>query len=319
MQRGKISLAILLAFATLAANSTGYHVFKKVALPGAGGWDYLTVDESARRLYVSHATQVVVLDADSLEIVGKIPDLSGVHGIAVAPEFGRGFITAGQMDRVIVFDLKTLSKIGEVKVGKKPDAIVYDPTTKRVFAMNGDGRSSTAIEAKDNSIAGTVELKGGPEFTVADGKGNVYVNLEDESQLLRIDASTLSVKDRWQVAPCKAPSSLALDAQNRRLFLGCRSKVMAVLDADNGKVIATYPIGDHVDASAFDPAAKVVFNSTGDGNVFAFHQDSADKYTALDVIPTVQGSKTMTLDHKTQRLFVPVRENDAISLWVLQR
>jgi DNA-binding beta-propeller fold protein YncE len=170
MKCEKIILAAVLALATLGANSTGYHVFKKVALPGAGGWDYLTVDESARRLYVSHATQVVVLDADSLEIVGKIPDLSGVHGIAVAPEFGRGFITGGQMDRVIVFDLKSLSKISEVKVGKKPDAIVYEPATKRVFAMNGDGGSSTAIEVKDNSIAGTVELKGGQNLRSRTGR-----------------------------------------------------------------------------------------------------------------------------------------------------
>ncbi len=319
MQRGKIILAAVLALATLGANSTGYHVFKKVALPGAGGWDYLTVDEAARRLYVSHATQVVVLDADSLEIVGKISDLSGVHGIAVAPEFGYGYITAGQMDAVIVFDLKTLAKVGEIKVGKKPDAIVYDPSAKRVVAMNGDSGSATVIEAAENRAIKTLDLEGGPEFTVADGKGNVFVNLEDRSELLRVDTRRVEVMNRWPVAPCKAPSSLAFDAENRRLFLGCRSKVMAVLDADNGKVIATYPIGDHVDASAFDPAAKVVFNSTGDGNVFAFHQDSADKYTALDVIPTVQGSKTMTLDRKTQRLFVPARENDAISLWVLQR
>ena len=200
-----------------------------------------------------------------------------------------------------------------------PDAIVYDPSSKRVFAMNGDSGSSTAIAAKDNRVIGTLDLGGGPEFTVADGNANVYVNLEDKSELLRIDARRLEVKDRWQVAPCKAPSSLAMDAQNRRLFLGCRSKVMAVLDADNGKVVATYPIGEKVDASAFDPVAKVVFNSTGDGNVFAFHQDSADKYTALEVIPTIQGSKTMTLDRKTQRLFVPVREKDSLSLWVLQR
>jgi DNA-binding beta-propeller fold protein YncE len=319
MNRVKIILAVVLGLASLGANATGYHVFRKIELPGTGGWDYLTVDEAARRLYVSHATQVVVLDADTLEIVGNIPDLSGVHGIVVAPEFGRGFITAGRMDAVIVFDLKTLAKVGEVKVGRKPDAVVYDPSSKRVFAMNGDSGTSTAIEAKDNHVIGTFDLGGGPEFTVADGNGNVYVNLEDKSELLRIDARRLEVKDRWQVAPCKAPSSLAMDAQNRRLFLGCRSKVMAVLDADSGRVVATYPIGETVDASAFDPIAKVVFNSTGDGNVFAFHQDSADKYTALEVIPTMQGSKTMTLDGKTQRLFVPAREKDSLSLWVLQR
>jgi DNA-binding beta-propeller fold protein YncE len=316
----RISLgAAILGLCLLGAGPSGYHVAKKVALPGAGGWDYLTVDEVARRVYISHATQVIVVDADSLEIVGKITDLAGVHGIALAPEFGKGFITAGQMDAVVVFDLKTLAKTATVKVGKKPDAILYDPSTKRVFAMNGDGESSTAINAADNSVVGTVALGGGPEFTVADGKGSVFVNLEDQSELLHIDAKTLTVKDRWPVAPCKAPSSLAIDIANERLFLGCRSKVMAVVNSANGKVVASYPIGDHVDASVFDPATKTVFSSTGDGNVYAFHQDSADSYTQVEVVPTATGSKTMTMDHKTQHLLVPARDGQAISLWVLEK
>jgi YVTN family beta-propeller protein len=303
----------------VGAGPSGYHISKKVPLPGAGGWDYLTVDESARRIYVSHATQVVVLNADSLEVVGKIDDLSGVHGIALAPELGRGFITAGQMDAVVVFDLKTLAKIGEVRVGKKPDAIVYDPATKHVFAMNGDSESSTVINAVDNSVIGTVPLGGGPEFTVVDGKGNVFVNLEDKNELLRIDARTLAVKDHWPVAPCKAPSSLAIDTQTDRLFLGCRSKVMAVMNASNGKVVASYPIGDHVDASVFDAVSKTVVSSTGDGNVYVFHQDSADNYTQVEVVPTTAGSKTMTMDHKSQRLFVPAKDGQTISLWVLEK
>jgi DNA-binding beta-propeller fold protein YncE len=315
----KIALALILSLISLAVASAKYHVSKKIPLPGSGGWDYLTVDEDARRLYASHATQVLVLDADTLEIVGNIGGLYGVHGIAVAPEFGRGFITAGQSDSVTIFDLKTLQKIGDVKVGKKPDAIVYDPSTKRVFAMNGDGESSTAINAADGKVLGTVPLGGGPEFTIADGRGNVFVNLEDKSELLRIDTKSLQVKNRWPVAPCEAPSSMAFDSESNRLFLGCRSKVLAVVNAENGKVITTYPIGDKVDASVFDPAAKVVFSSTGDGHVYGFHQDSADSYTGLDLIATVQGSKTMTMDKKTQRLFVPVREGTTIALWVFEK
>ena len=315
----KMAAVFVLSLVSLGAAPGGYHVSKKIPLPGTGGWDYLTVDESARRLYVSHATQVVVLDADSLEIVGSVGGLVGVHGIAVAPEFGRGFITAGQSDSVAIFDLKTLQKTAEVKVGKKPDAIVYDPSTKRVFAMNGDGESSTAINAADGKVLGTVPLGGGPEFTIADGKGNVFVNLEDKSELLRIDAKTLQVKNRWPVAPCEAPSSMAFDADNNRLFLGCRSKVLAVVNGENGKVIATYPIGEKVDASVFDPAAKIVFSSTGDGHVYGFHQDSPDSYTARDVIATAQGSKTMTMDKKTQRLFVPAREGTTMSLWVFEK
>jgi YVTN family beta-propeller protein len=314
----KIVLAVLLAFTCSTAHASGYQVSKKIPLPGEGGWDYLTVDESARRLYVSHATQVVVLDIDSLEIVGSIPGLSGVHGIALAPEFGRGFITSGQSGTVAVFDLKTLQKLAEVKVGKKPDAIVYDPFTKRVFAMNGDSESSTAINAADNTVLGTVTLGGGPESTVADGKGNVFVNLEDKSELLRIDAKSLQVRDRWPVAPCQAPSSLAFDEINSRLFLGCRSHVLAVVDSQNGKVIGTYPIGDKVDASAFDPATKIIFSSTGDGHVYRFHQDSPDSYSALELISTSPGSKTMNIDGKTHRLFVPAREGTKISLWVFQ-
>jgi YVTN family beta-propeller protein len=314
-----VILVAALSMAMSGADSPSYHVVKKVPLPGSGGWDYLTVDVAARRLYITHATQVIVMDADSLEVVGNIPGLSGVHGVAVAPEFGRGFITNGGTDSVTVFDLKTLAKIAEVKVGKKPDAIVYDPSSKRVFAMNGDGDSATAISAADNKIAGTIELGGGPEFTIADGKGFIFVNLEEKNQLLRIDSQALTVKDRWPVAPCQAPSSLGFDGENSRLFLGCRSKVMAVVNAENGSVVASYPIGDHADATAFDPTAKVAFTSTGDGNIFAFHQDSPNSYSTLPSIPTMKGSKTMTIDKKTQRLFVPTREGDQVSVLVFEK
>jgi YVTN family beta-propeller protein len=308
----------LISFATLAASS-GYKIIKKVALPGTGGWDYVAVDASARRVYVSHASQVEVLDADTNEIVGAIPNTPGVHGIAIAPEAGRGYISAGKADAAIIFDLKTLKPLGQVKTGKKPDAIIYDPATKRVFAMNGDSNSTTVINAADGTVAATIDLGGGPEFSVADGKGNVYVNLEDQSQLVHIDSQSLKVKDHWPVAPCTAPSSMAFDPATRRLFLGCRSHVMAVVDADSGKVVATYPIGDHVDASAFDPATKLVFNSLGEGSVAVFHQDSADKYTFLENIATNQASKTMGFDPKTHHLFVPANLGGNFTVLVLSQ
>ncbi len=311
-----VIVVVLAAFSALGASS-GYHLLKKVALTGTGGWDYVTVDAAARRVYIAHATQIEVLDADTNEPIAKIPDTPGVHGVAVASEFGRGFITAGKADAVIIFDLKTLKATGQVKVGKKPDAIVYDPATKRVFAMNGESDSTTAINAADETVAGTVDLGGGPEFPVADGKGNLYVNLEEENLLVHIDTASLKVKDRWPVAPCQAPSSMAFDAQNHRLFLGCRSHVMAVVDADSGKVVATYPIGDHVDASAYDPATKLVLHSLGDGNVAVFHQDSADLYTFLENIATSQGSKTMGLDPKTHHLFVPSNQAGTFTILVL--
>jgi DNA-binding beta-propeller fold protein YncE len=285
--------------------SSGYHVANEIALPGAGGWDLLVVDDTARRVYISHATQVDVLDADTGKAVGTIGNTPGVHGIALAPELGRGFITAGKADCVVIFDLKTLKAIARVSTGKKPDAVVFDPATNRVFAMNGDGNSATVIKAADGAIDGTIELGGGPEFSVADGKGNLWVNLEDKSELLHIDSRSMKIADRWDVAPCQEPSSMALDSLNRRLFLGCRNRVMAVVDADSGKVVASYPIGDHVDASAFDPAAKLVFHSTGDGNVAIFREDNPNTYTFLGNVATIVGSKTMALDTKTHRLFVP--------------
>jgi YVTN family beta-propeller protein len=318
MKRGMWLAALMMLICT-GIQPSEFHVVKKVPLPGGGGWDYLTVDAGARRLYVSHGTQVVVLDVDNLEIIGTITGLSGVHGIAVAPEFGRGYVTAGQSDSVVVFDLKTLKKITEIRVGKKPDAIVYDPATKQVFVMNGDSDNSTVINAADSRVVGTIALGGGPEFSIADGKGNVFVNLEDKSELLRIDAKSLKVNDRWPVAPCQAPSSMAFDAVNNRLFLGCRSRLLAVVNADNGKVVASYPIGEKVDASVFDPTTKLIFSSTGDGHIYGFHQDTADSYSPLETIPTAQGSKTMTMDIQTQKLLVPAKEGQGAILLILEK
>ena len=302
-----------------AAGPSGYRLTNQVALPGAGGWDYLTVDAAARRVYISHATQVEVLDADTQQSVGTITDTRGVHGIALAPDLGRGFISAGKVDSVVIFDLKTFKTISTVKTGKKPDAIVFDPATNRVFAMNGDSASTTAINAADGSIAGTIDLGGGPEFSVADGAGKVWVNLEDKSELVQIDSKALKVSNRWPVAPCGSPSSMAFDAANRRLFIGCRNHLMAVANADTGKIVVTYPIGDHVDASAFDPETKLVLNSLGEGSIAVFHQDSADQYTALEAIPTAQASKTMALDPKTHRLYVPSMRAGQFTILVLER
>ena len=315
MLAGFLSLAVA---ASLAAPPSGYHIIKKVPIPGAGGWDYVTVDDAARRVYVSHATQVEVLDADTFELVGTIPNTPGVHGIAIASEFGRGFITAGKSDSVIIFDLKTLETLGEVKVGKKPDAIMYDPATKHVFAMNGDSDSTTVINAADGKVVGTIELGGGPEFAVADGKGNVYINLEDKAETVHIDSRTLKVLHHWPLAPGKTATALAFDPQTRRLFAGCRGgQLMVVLDADSGKVITTAPIGERVDAGAYDPATKLVFQSTGGGTIAVFHQDSADKYTLLENIVTSPGSKTLGLDPKTHLLFVPANLGGTFTILVL--
>jgi YVTN family beta-propeller protein len=300
-----LSLSLLAASAQTAG---GYHVIKRIPISGEGGWDYLTVDESARRLYVSHGTQVEVLDVDSGAIVGKIANTPGVHGIAIAPELGRGFVSNGQSSTVTIFDLKTLKTIADVPTGKKPDAIIYDPATSRVFAFNGGGNSATAIEAADGKGAGTIDLDGGPEFAVADGSGHVYDNLEDESLVVKINSRTLKIEQRWPTAPCASPSSIAMDRTNRRLFVGCRSKVMAVMNADSGQVITTLPIGDHVDATAFDADSRLVFNSNGEGTITVIHQDSPDKYSVVESVKTLPRAKTMALDPKTHRLFLSTAE-----------
>ena len=311
-----LCVAVLL-FAVAGFAAVNYQLLKKVPVPGTGGWDYVTVDHAARRVYVSHSTQVDVLDADSFVLIGTILNTPGVHGIAIAPEAGRGYISAGKADAVVAFDLKTLKPLGEIKVGKKPDAIIYEPLTKRIYVMNGDSENITVLNAADGSVAGTIALGGSPEFAVSDGKGNLYVNLEEQNETLHIDVNTMQVKDRWPLAPCATPTSLAMDTENRRLFVGCRSKHLAVLNADTGKVVFTAPIGDHVDAGAFDNKTRLVYLSTGDGKVFVFRQDSPDNYSVAQEINTKPGAKTMGYDSKTGNLFVPTSENGAMQVLVL--
>src|SRR5579871_2499508 len=315
--RALCAVAVILFCCSLFAADGGYTVIKKIPIPGSGSWDYLNVDATARRLYVSHGTQVEVVDIDSLTPVGTIPKTPGVHGIALAPELGRGFSSNGQSSTVTIFDLKTLKPIAEVSTGQKPDAIIYDPATSRVFAFNGGSNSATAIDAATNKVAGTVNLEGGPEFAAADGKGYVFDNLEDESLVLKINARDLKVEQRWPTAPCSSPSSMAMDRANRRLFVGCRSKVMAVLNADTGKVITTLPIGDHVDATAFDVQTKLIFNSNGEGTITVIHEDSPETYSVVETVKTVPRAKTMALDPKTHRLFLSTVENGQFEVLVV--
>jgi len=314
----RYAVSILLAFAISSVwAADNYQITKKIPIPGQGNWDYLTVDEGARRLYVSHGTQVEVLDVDSGAIVGKIENTQGVHGIAIAPDLGRGFVSNGQSSTVTIFDLKTLKTIAEVPTGKKPDAIIYDPATSRVFAFNGGSKSATVIEAKDGKVAGTIDLGGGPEFAAADGNGYVYNNLEDESLVLKINSRTLKVEQRWPTAPCASPSSMAIDRDHRRLFLGCRSKVMAVMNADTGQVITSLPIGDHVDATAFDVETRLIFNSNGEGTVTVIRQDSPDKYSIVETVKTLPRAKTSALDPKTHRLFLSTAESGQFEVLVM--
>ena len=311
------TFTLCLMLSVLAFSEESYHVIKKIPIPGQGGFDYLTIDGSARRLYVSHGTQVEVLDVDSGAIVGKIPNTMGVHGIAIAPELGRGFVSDGQTATVTIFDLKTLKPIAEVAAGKKPDAIIYDSASSQVFAFNGGSDSTTVISAADSKVVGTLDLGGGPEFAAADGDGYVFNNLEDQSKLVKINSKKLSVDEHWPLAPCEAPSSMAMDRPNRRIFIGCRSKVMAVVDADSGKVITTVPIGDHVDASAFDPESKLIFNSNGEGTISIIHEDSPDTYSVVQTVKTLPRAKTLALDLQTHRVFLSTVEDGQFEVLVV--
>jgi len=295
--------------AGLGAGPSGYHLEKKIAVGGEGGWDYLVADAEARRLYVSHATKVLVFDMDSNTPAGEIPDTQGVHGIALAPELGRGFISNGRVNTVTIFDLKTLQTLNTVKAGTNPDAILYDRVSKRVFAFNGRSKDATVINATDGSVAGTFPVGGKPEFAVSDGEGSVYVNVEDTSELLQIDARKMSVLHRWSMAPCQEPSGLAMDLKTRRLFAVCGNGIMAVIDADSGKVVATPKIGEGPDAAAFDPASNYVFSSNGEsGTLTVIHEDSPDKYSVVEDVPTKKSARTMALDSKTHNIYLPAAE-----------
>ena len=297
-----VFISLLATFSTAA--DSGYHVIKTYKLGGDGGWDYLNLDNSSRRLYISRATHVIVIDADSGKPVGDIPDTPGVHGIALAPELGRGFVSNGREGTVTIFDVETLKLITKVKVGDNPDAILYDPASKRVFTFNGKSHDSTVIDAAKGTVLGTIKLEGKPEFVVSDGKGEIFVNIEDKSQLDAIDPNKLEVKSRWPLAPCQEPSGLAMDRKSRRLFSGCDNKMMAVVDADSGKVLATPAIGDGVDATVFDDATGLAFASCGEGVLTVVREESPSKFSVAENVKTQEGARTLALDEKNHQVLV---------------
>lgn len=305
--------AFLLTLSAAAAKppvpTPAYHLVKKMAVGGEGGWDYLTVDSAARRLYVSRSTHVLVFDADTGAPVGEIPNTAGVHGVALVPGIDRGFTSNGRSSSVTVFELKSLKTISEVKTtGDNPDAILYDSASRRVFTFNGRGANATAIDAATSTVAGTVKLDGKPEFAIAEGTGRIFVNIEDKSEIDVLDSRKLSVEQRWPLAPCEEPSGMAFDAKHQRLFVGCANKMMAVVDAGNGRVVTTVPIGEGVDANAFDPATGLAFASCGDGTMTVAHEDSSDRLSVVQKVETQRSARTMALDGKTGRVFLAAAE-----------
>ncbi len=298
-------LSLSLPALVFAADAPGYHVTKTYKLGGEGGWDYLTADPDTHRIFISRGTHVIVLDAQSGKTVGDIPDTPGVHGIALAPDLGKGFTSNGREGTVTVFDVKTLAPMGaKIKVGDNPDAILYDPATKRIFTFNGRSQDSSVIDAYEGKVLATIKLDGKPEFAASDAKGTVFVNIEDKSELTAIDANKMEVKAKWPLAPCQQPSGLSMDRQNRRLFVGCDNKMMAVVNADTGKVLATPPIGEGVDATAYDEGTGLAFASCGeDGVITVVHEDSPTQFNVAENVKTEKGARTMAVDISTHMLY----------------
>jgi YVTN family beta-propeller protein len=301
-----VAAAILVTIATprLSARLPAYEFLTTIPVGGEGGWDYLSIDAGARRLYVSHGTKVVVVDLETNAVVGEIADTPGVHGVALAPDLGRGFSTNGRENKCGVIDLKTLRTVAKVETGANPDGMVYDAANHEVYVFNGRGSSATVIDARTAQVVATVPLGGKPEFPAVDPTlGRVFDNLEDKSEVVAIDTTSHAVVNRWPTAPGEGPSGMAIDAAHHRLFLGCDGK-MVMMDATNGKVVATVPIGEGVDANAFDPETQLAFASCGDGTVTIAHEDSPERLTVVQTLKTEPRARTMALDPKTHRIYL---------------
>lgn len=302
---------MLSLYSTLRAQapSSQYKVSTNIHLQGTGGWDYLTVDETTGRLFISHGKQVDVVDTKTNQLIGSINKTPGVHGIAIASDLNKGFISCGRSDSVVVFDLKTLATLAGISVtGKNPDAIMYDKFSGKVFVYNGRSSNATVIDAKTNTVAGTIALDGKPEYSVSDGNGKIYLNIEDKSMIVQINATTLAVEQKWSIAPGEEPSGLALDNETHRLFSVCGNKLMVIVNALDGKVITTLPIGDGCDGVMFDPSKKRAYSSNGEGTITVVQEENGDKFTVVENIKTQSGARTITIDKSTHKLYLPTAE-----------
>jgi len=299
------SALVLAALAAQAQGATQYRVTHQVHVPGDEGWDYLTFEQGGHRLFIAHGTQVQVVDTEQLAVTGAIADTPGVHGVALAPDVGHGYISAGRSSTIVVFDLVSLARLKEIKsTGENPDAIIYDAPTHRVFAFNGRGRNATVIDAKTDEVVGTIALDAKPEFAVSDGKGHVYVNLEDRNSLAQIDPQRQAVTAVWKIDGCEEPSGLAMDVQGQRLFAGCSNKVMAVVDATSGRTLGTAPIGGGVDATAWDPHIRLAFASCGEGVLTVIAPSASGAPEVAQSLATQRGARTMALDEHSHRIFL---------------
>ena len=284
-----------------------YKFFNEIRIGGEGGWDYVTIDATARRLYLSHATKVVVVDLTKNAVMGEIADTPGVHGFVAVPELQRGFSTNGKEAKVSVVDLSTLKTISKIDTGANPDALIYEARRGELYVFNHTGNSATVIDAKAANVISTIPLDGNPEFAAADAD-RVYCNIEDKSEIEVIDTSKHEVVARWPLAPGEEPTGMALDAAHHRLFAGCHNKLMAMLDTETGKVVATVPIGAGVDACVFEDATQFAFASCGDGTTTIAKEETPQKLTVVQTLKTERGARTMALDPETHRIYLPTAE-----------
>jgi len=284
--------------------NSGYKIIQKVSLPGDGGFDFLMVDSDARRVYITHANSVQVMDADTYKLIGTIDNVPHPHGVVVLPDLGKGYATSGDPGSVVVFDLKTLKRITEIPADKDADVIIYDPASAKIWVFEGDSQKCAVIDPTTDKLVKSIDLGAGPEVAVSDGKGHIYDNLESASKVLKIDAKTMKMGKSWPLAPGESPSGMAMDVEHNRLFSGCHNKLMVVTNAKNGKVVQTLPIGDHVDGTCFDPASGNIFVSCGDGTLNIIHEDSPNKYSVVENVSTEPSAKTLAFDPKTSRVFL---------------
>jgi len=304
------AIVFLAAGSGLRAQDGPYTFAREIAIGGEGGWDYASVDPAAHRLYVSHATKVVVIDTQTNKVAGEIPDTPGVHGFAIAADLGRGFSSNGRENKASIVDLKTLKLIRKVDTGENPDAILYEPGRKEVYTMNGRGKSATVFDAQSGKVVATIPLEGKPEFAQADPKaGKVYVNMEDLNAIKVIDTATHKVTETWSIAPGESASGMAIDLANHRLFIGCDNKLMLMIDSANGKVVYSTPIGAGVDSNWFDPSTKLAFSSNGEaGTVTVAHEDSPTVLKVVQTLKTKRGARTMALDPVTHTIYLAITD-----------
>ena len=310
MRKAKFALSLLMfSCVGFSFAQSNYRIVNKIHIDGNGGWDYITMDEAASRLYVSHGNEMNVVDITTNKVIGTIPDTKGVHGIALAKDLDKGFISNGRDTSVTIIDLKTLKFIAKVKVtGNNPDAIIYDPLSHKVFTFNGRSSNSTVIDAKTNKVIGTIKLTGKPEFPVNDLAGKIYVNIEDKNSISVINVNTLKVEHTWSVVPGESPSGLAIDLKNKRLFSVCENKLMVVVDYLTGKVITTLKIGEGVDGVSFDPGLNRAYSSNGEGTMTVVQEKDANTFTVLENVPTQKGARTITVNTKTHKLYLSTAE-----------